>query len=323
MLHVVLVGEVERRGTVSHVWSIGVVLWHGRILSYDSCVTTLADQFVRDGYVVVPDLVGEADRRRIVEDGNRFIAGDYPVTNRPDDDEILAVHFPHWVSDVAHEMVVHPGIAEIVGQIAGAHLPDWDGATKCMQSMLFFKPPGLQGQAWHQDERFIPTRDRSLVGAWIAIDDADQDNGCLWVLPGSHRTGRLWPTRDHGKPEEFDPTDESYGFDAEAAIPVEVKAGAVVFFNGYLLHRSLKNRSDRRRMALVNHYMNAWSPLPWMMDQGIDVGTSDYRTIVSVTGDDPYGWNPPTEPPGQTFVRPRSGARTADDVRHDLEHGTR
>ena len=282
---------------------------------------TLATQFVEDGYIVVPDLVSPDDLSRIVDDAQRFIAGDYPVSNLPDNGDVLAVHFPHWVSPVAMDMVQHDGVIGVLSQITGAHLPQWDGATKCMQSMLFFKPPGLQGQAWHQDERFIPTRDRSLVGAWIAVDDADIDNGCLWVLPGSHRTGQLWPTRDHGKPELFDPTDESFGFDDEAAIPVEVSAGSVVFFNGYLLHRSLPNRSTRRRMALVNHYMNAWSPLPWMMEQGIDVGTTDYRTIVPTSGTDPYAWRGVSDPPLQTFVRPNAGSQNADDVRADLQAG--
>jgi len=282
---------------------------------------TLATQFVEDGYIVVPDLVSPADLSRIVDDAQRFISGGYPVSNLPDNGDVLAVHFPHWVSPMAMDMVQHDGVIGVLSQITGAHLPQWDGATKCMQSMLFFKPPGLQGQAWHQDERFIPTRDRSLVGAWIAVDDADIDNGCLWVLPGSHRTGQLWPTRDHGKPELFDPTDESFGFDDEAAIPVEVSAGSVVFFNGYLLHRSLPNRSTRRRMALVNHYMNAWSPLPWMMEQGIDVGTTDYRTIVSTSGTDPYAWRGVSDPPLQTFVRPNAGSQNADDVRANLQAG--
>ena len=268
----------------------------------------LAEDFVEQGYVVVPDLVDSAVRRAIIDDGERFRSGHYPVSNLPASGDILAVHFPHYVSDVAADAVRHPGVVDVVSQIAGAHLPKWDGATKCMQSMLFFKPPGLQGQAWHQDERFIPTRDRSLVGAWIALDDADTDNGCLWVLPGSHRTGRLWPTRDHGRPDEFDPTDESFGFDESGAIPVEVGAGAVVFFNGYLLHRSLKNRSERRRMALVNHYMNAWSPLPWMVSQGIDVGTHNVRSVVQTSGDDPYAWDPIVDPPTTTFVRPASGS---------------
>ncbi len=279
-------------------------------------MTSQAEDFVRDGYVVVPDLVGADDRQRVVADSDAFRSGAYPITNLPDDGQILAVHFPHWVSPVALDMVRHAGVTGVISEIAGAHLPGWDGAAKCMQSMLFFKPPGLQGQAWHQDERFIPTRDRSLVGAWIALDDANVDNGCLWVIPGSHRNGRLYPTRDHGRPDEFDPTDESYGFDDSSAIPVEVAAGTVVFFNGYLLHRSLKNRSSGTRMALVNHYMNAWSPLPWMMHKGIEVGTSNYRNVVQVSGDDPYIEDPVVAPPAATFVRPRAGSFTVSNARH-------
>ena len=55
---------------------------------------------------------------------------------------------------------------------------------KSMQSMLFIKPAGKPGQAWHQDEYYIPTRDASLTGVWIALDDATIENGCLWVRPG-------------------------------------------------------------------------------------------------------------------------------------------
>jgi uncharacterized protein YndB with AHSA1/START domain len=274
-------------------------------LTHRTLPSDIAEQYIQDGYVVVDDLVTAIERGRIIDDATGFLDGTYPVSNMPDDGDVLAVHFPHWVSPVARDAVVHPGIAEVVGTIAGAHLPGWDGRTKCMQSMLFFKPPGLQGQAWHQDERFIPTRDRSLVGAWIALDDATIDNGCIWVLPGSHRTGMIHPTRPHSRVEEFDHSDEAYGFDESAAVPVEVRAGSVVFFNGYLLHRSFRNRSNGTRMALVNHYMNAWSLLPWQVGEGIEVGTADTRTIVPVTGDDPYVDKGVDESPGVTFVRPR------------------
>lgn len=211
-----------------------------------------ADRFVDEGYLVAPDLVSPDERSAIIADAARFATGKYPVLNgaavpagATDDEalrQVLAIHFPHWVSEVALDMVRHPGITGVVSTIAGAHLAHWDGAVKCCQSMLFVKGPGMPGQAWHQDERFIPTRDRSLVGAWIALDDATVDNGCLWVLPGSHRSGYLWPTREHHDPEH-DLSDESYGFDAAMAVPVEVAAGTVVFFNGYLLHRSLANHT--------------------------------------------------------------------------------
>jgi phytanoyl-CoA hydroxylase len=266
-----------------------------------------AGSFVDDGYLVVPQLVDESIVTALREDAERFARGEYPVSNLPPDGRLLAVHFPHWVSPVAQAAVVHPGITGVLAEITGAHLAHWDGGVKCMQSMLFLKPPGLPGQAWHQDERFIPTRDRSLVGAWIALDDATIENGCLWVLPGSHRSGMLHPHRPHDQPDEWDPTDESYGFDATDALPVEVNTGDVVFFNGYLLHRSMRNRSNGTRRALVNHYMSAASNLPWMVHQGIDVATNDYRAVVPVVGDDPMAWKGYAAPPQSVFVRPAAG----------------
>jgi phytanoyl-CoA hydroxylase len=263
--------------------------------------------FVDEGFLVVPGLVSAEDVERARTDAALFATGHYPVRNLPDDGRILAVHFPHWVSPVALDLVNHAGIVEVVDKIAGAHLAHWQGGAKCMQSMLFMKPPGLPGQAWHQDERFIPTRDRTLVGAWIALDDANIENGCLWVLPGSHRPGVLHQTAPHNQPDEFDPTDEAFGFDDSGAVPVEVKTGDVVFFNGYLLHRSKRNRSTGTRRALVNHYMSASSLLPWGFDGATNASLMDMRTIVHVAGTDPYPWKGYTDPPQSTFVRPAAG----------------
>lgn len=281
--------------------------------------TSWGAQFVEHGFLVVPDLVSDDDRAAVIADTARFARGEYPVVNPPtlpagaDDDEathhLLAVHFPHWVSPVAMEMVQHEGVTSVVSRIAGAHLPHWDGSIKCCQSMLFVKGPEMPGQAWHQDERYIPTRDRSLVGAWIAIDDATVDNGCLWVVPGSHRDGYLYPTRAHGRPDEYDSSDQAYGFDDAAGVPVEVAAGSVVFFNGYLLHRSSKNRTTGFRRALVNHYLNGWSLLPWTMAAqvpGLSVATLDNRAVVPI-GHDPYAWKGLSTPPSYCFLRPLPG----------------
>ena len=277
-----------------------------------------AQQFVESGFLAVEGLVDADLRAAISAEIPRFARNEYPVSNPVDvpsgatdaeaAEKILAIHFPHFVSDVMSTVIQHPPIVEILQDITAAHLAHWDGSVKCMQSMLFAKPAGLQGQAWHQDERYIPTRDRSLIGAWIALDDATIDNGCLWVMPGSHRHGYLWPTRDHGRPDEFDSADEAYGFDDTNALAVEVAAGSVVFFNGYLLHRSLRNRSNGFRRALVNHYCNAWSLLPWtaLPQPPITINkipTLDYRGIVPV-GVDPYEDRGRTPNPESVFLRP-------------------
>jgi hypothetical protein len=71
-------------------------------------------------------------------------------------------------------------------------------------------------------------------------------------------------------------------------VPVEVPAGSVVFFNGYLLHSSLRNKTTNRdRRALVSHYCSAESMLPWDQDGRIEKA-DDFRDIFMVCGKDPY-----------------------------------
>jgi hypothetical protein len=123
------------------------------------------------------------------------------------------------------------------------------------------------------------------------MDDATVENGCLWVIPGSHQMGYLYSQKPHGNPEEFDSADlESYGFDETLEVPIEVKTGTVVFFNGYLLHRSRKNQGQTYRRVLVNHYCNAWSLLPWSIKDGERPANADRRGVIPVSGVDPYAW---------------------------------
>lgn len=278
--------------------------------------------FVSDGYLAVPGLVSTPEIEELRRDAVEVARGRYPCKGlsafppEMSDDQvlhsILCIHQPHFISPVMRGYVSHDRICRALSQITAAHLPYWDGSVKCMQSMLFIKPPEFPGQAWHQDEIYIPTRDRSLIGAWIAMDDATLENGCLWVIPGSHRTGYLYPQREHDNPDEWDFAPESHGFDEAAAVPVEVAAGSVVFFNGYLLHRSFRNRSDRYRRVLVSHYCNAWTLLPWQIREGETPANADRRCIIPVSGIDPYAWKGVEELPQRVFLRPCKAAGKED-----------
>ena len=198
-------------------------------------------------------------------------------------ESILCIHQPHYISPIIDKYVKHPK---------------------------------FQGQAWHQDEIYIPTRDRSLIGAWIAMDDANVENGCLRVLPSSHRRGYLYPQQPHNKPNEFDSADESYGFNTSGEIPVEVKVGTLVFFNGYLLHRSLQNLGNTYRRVLVNHYCNAWSLLPWSVKEGERSANTDRRCIIPVAGIDPYAWKGYESHPELLHVR---SCKAAEEARVALQ----
>lgn len=251
--------------------------------------------YEENGYLVVTDLFSPDEVKALQDDATTICRGGYGETEGmlegPSDasaDEILrqylCIHFPHKISPVMNAAIRQRKLVETLIKIIGPNV-------KCMQSMLFIKGAGKPGQAWHQDEDFIPTRDRSLTGAWISLDRATVENGCLWVIPGSHRAGILWDQVWHAD-QRFDCTLESQGFPYTEAdeIPVEVDAGSVVFFNGYLLHRSLPNRAKSGyRRALVNHYMNAASLLPWFRPaEGVSMALADYRDVEIVAGTDPY-----------------------------------
>jgi ectoine hydroxylase-related dioxygenase (phytanoyl-CoA dioxygenase family) len=255
----------------------------------------------RNGFLVYENALGaeEIDSLRsetvaLCRGERGTIAGSPPAAPDESDDQLLerhlCIHFPHKASARMRDYLAHPAIVEVLTKVIGPNV-------KCMQSMLFIKSAGMPGQAWHQDEDYIPTRDRSLTGAWIALDDAHVDNGCLWVIPGSHRPGVLWP-QQFQHDARFDCSAESYGYPYAASdeVPVEVTAGSIVFFNGYLLHRSLPNvtQSGYRR-ALVNHYMSAESLLPWFHQEGVHLAMQDTRDIVMVAGKDPYAYKGTTD----------------------------
>ena len=270
----------------------------------------MTTHYRRDGYTILAGALtdGEVAELRaealcIVRGAHGPVRGLEPAGRDSPDDEVIrrsaCIHFPHKLSPLVRDTLAHPAVVSALTEVIGPNV-------KAMQSMLFTKGEGKPGQAWHQDEYFIPTRDRSLTAAWIALDDATVENGCLWVLPGSHEPGVIYPDREHND-ERFDCAIEAYNFpyDDDAAVPVEVSAGSVVVFNGYLLHRSLPNITKHGlRRALVNHYMSAESLLPWTTPPaGAQIANWDYRDVVMVAGTDPYAYKGITHEL-QPYIRP-------------------
>ena len=262
----------------------------------DAAGSELARRYHRDGYAVLAAALSAGEVLALREEAVRICRGELGMVDgvqraaagEPDELVVrryLCIHFPHKLSELMRGTLAHPVVLDALRQLIGPNV-------KAMQSMLFIKSEGRPGQAWHQDELFIPTRDRSLTAAWIALDDATVENGCLWVLPGSHRPGVLYPDREHHDPR-FDCEIEAYDFPYrdEDAVAVEVPAGSVVLFNGYLLHMSLPNTGRHGlRRALVNHYMSAQSLLPWFVPDGVTPGRADHRDIMLVAGTDPYAY---------------------------------
>lgn len=212
----------------------------------------------------------------------------------------VAVHFPHKRSPVVRQLITDPRLVALFTALVGPNV-------KCVQSMFFIRPPGGPGQAWHQDEHYIPSRDRSVTAAWIAVDPADADNGCLRVLPGSHRRGILWPHGPHGS-ADYDPVGAAQHHPYTEADAVELPAapGDVILFHGYLLHRSGPNRTpDRFRRALAFHGARAESLMPWMgAERQGPIGGADHRDFVMIAGEDPYPWAERVDVDDAVWMRP-------------------
>lgn len=257
-------------------------------------IQALAAHYARDGYVAVPDLLTprevealKAEALAIVTRPPSDVLGARSADGRSADEimaGVLAIHFPHKLSPLMRAAMRHPAVVRVLTSLIGPNV-------KAMQTMLFVKAAGKPGQAWHQDEAFIPTRDRSLCGVWIALDDATIENGCLWFHPGSQAPGVLWRMQPHAD-DRFDPSEEAvdHPYSREGGVPVELKAGGAAFFNGYVLHRSLPNRAAAGyRRALVTHYMSAQSLLPWSIGFP-PIRRADYRDIELIAGEDSYAW---------------------------------
>jgi phytanoyl-CoA hydroxylase len=138
------------------------------------------------------------------------------------------------------------------------------------QSMYIFKQPRIGGEVrWHQDASYLRTAPASVVGFWVAIEDASRDNGCLWVQPGGHRSAlRECYEVDHAtEADSMTTLDDRPWPSGEEAVPVEVAAGSLVIFHDHLPHYSAPNRSDRSRQAFTMHFAEAssdWSDKNWL-----------------------------------------------------------
>jgi len=120
--------------------------------------------------------------------------------------------------------------------------------------MYIFKQPGIGGEVrWHQDATYFETTPVSVTTFWFALEDATLDNGCLWAEPGGHRG----PLRErfirNGDQVRVEKLDAMPWPDDSTAVPLEVKAGALVCFHGLLPHYSAPNRSPVSRHAYTLH----------------------------------------------------------------------
>lgn len=131
-----------------------------------------------------------------------------------------------------------------------------------LQSMYIFKQPNIGGEVTcHQDSTFLYTDPIDIVGLWFALEDATIENGCLWAIPGGHRSGlkSRWVRSPEGM--KFD-VFNAEPWPEDELKPLEVSQGSLILLNGLLPHRSFENRSPRSRHAYTLHLISADANYP-------------------------------------------------------------
>lgn len=126
-----------------------------------------------------------------------------------------------------------------------------------LQSMYIFKQPNIGGEvACHQDATFLYTEPPSVTGFWFALEDASQENGCMWAIPGGHKLGlKNRFVRVAGGGTKFETLDDS-PWPEFMLTPLEVYRGALIILHGLLPHLSHPNRSAKSRHAYTLHVID-------------------------------------------------------------------
>jgi ectoine hydroxylase-related dioxygenase (phytanoyl-CoA dioxygenase family) len=157
----------------------------------------------------------------------------------------------HFDQPFLWELATHPKILDCVEALIGPNI--------LLLATHFFCKYGQEEKfvAWHQDVTYWGLEPPLALTAWYAIDDSDRENGCMRVLPGTHKGG----IRAHGKAQtegnllsinqEVPVTEE----EERSAADLELRAGEISLHDGALIHGSLPNRSTRRRCGLTLRYM--------------------------------------------------------------------
>jgi len=185
-----------------------------------------------EGYLLVPGLIDEAAVIALLHERGRFA--------RPG--AALSVEL-----QLVHRSAVIRSFATSGPQVSLA--VELLGPNVCFTHQQFVSKGAEAGAAsdvpWHQDSGYGELDPPTDLTIWIALSETDENNGCLWVLPGSHRLGLQTHQQAHGL---------MAAAVAEKGVPVAMSAGDALLFSGHLLHRSLPNRTDQARHAMYLRY---------------------------------------------------------------------
>jgi phytanoyl-CoA hydroxylase len=219
--------------------------------------------FHEQGYLVISDAFTAAEVADALAGTLDLIGGKYPayhgIQYEKNTRELVAGLPAEQKQDVVRKLfkmvefeeritalAQHPQLIALMTRLIGE-------TPELFQDQALLKPPLIgREKPWHQDNAYfnVPP-ETTVVGVWIALDAAMPENGCMYVIPGSHRAGPAI----HFKRRDWQICDTDVAADDAWTIPLA--PGGCLIFHGLIQHGTPPSRSPLRRRALQFHYKPA------------------------------------------------------------------
>ena len=248
--------------------------------------TSLKARYDRDGYVYpvrVMSAEGMAETRHRLE-------GYLAQSNRNAKEDTLLQFKVHMVFPWADALIRHPAVLDAVETLIGPDILVWNTA-------VLIKPPQNRDfVSWHQDIYYWGNHPDDVVGAWIAIADSTPENGCVRVIPGSHKEGVLRHADTFAADNMLSRGQQiADAVDESRAVDMALRAGEMSLHHTMTVHGSGRNRSGRTRTGFVVTYMRPSTTMAGprtgaALVRGIDThGHFDSEMTRPATDCDPAG----------------------------------
>ncbi len=254
-----------------------------------------AEQYIEEGYALIPQFIDgdeverlRAETARIYAEGLKHHAswrhGNLAFEILPEADfgarYVIQAYWMAWISEYFERFRRSEAYFTLLEPILG-------DSIKQVAQQIHWKPPGarLTGYRFHQDLRFRAARDAyrditgSTVNTGLAIDPSTRENGCLQVIPGSHKLGYIGLSDDSegGQIMKGLTAEEELrakGLDPDNIVWLEQEPGDIALWGLLTVHGSLPNSSDHDRAFAISSYVKA---------QNADRGEWAFRDGHSVT----------------------------------------
>ena len=151
-------------------------------------------------------------------------------------------------NDAVRELVYDPRLGKLTNDLVGTE------GIRVWHDQALIKPPHGNPTAWHLDVPYWSFDSHDAISFWVALDDATLENGCMWYIPGSHKTARFDNNVGigHNVGELFNVYPEWRDIDP---VPVPCPAGSIVWHNGLCAHGAGANMTNKYRRAMTCAFM--------------------------------------------------------------------